>query len=414
MVHYDFETIAERKGSLSVKYAPQVIQRICGNPEALPFWVADMDFPVAPAIQAALAAQASHAVLGYPTFSGLRETFIEWTTKRHAWTPPVSRTVVCPGMLSSLALMTELFIPAGKAIIVPMPAYQPFIRLARHASRPVLEWPMRYDGQTHRFSPDLDLLEHLAPDGNAGLLLLCSPHNPTGHVFTHDELHAIATIAAKNNLAVFSDEIHADLAYPGATHVPFDVVAQRCGCTAITCMAPSKTFNIAGEHYSMAVFSRQDQAKAFIRRLESLFIGTSLLSTVTAMAAYRDGYDWLADLTVFLDSQANHIGHVLESRTASLRLVKPEASFIAFIDCQAIMDRVKADALATPQVYDSRQSPDGGLLSRFFGQRAGIAMNDGSWFGQGYGGFVRFNFGTSRHLVDIALERIISAVEHLG
>ena len=408
---YDFNSIVERSGSLSVKYAPRAIESICNNAHAQPFWVADMDFAVAMEISQAIAEQAAHGVLGYPLFSSLREEFFDWAMMRHQWGPDINRIAIGPGMLTTLALLLDLYTKRGDAVIVPMPAYRPFVQMVRENKRTLVEWHFTYDSKQHRFTIDSNQLEHLIREHHPGTLIFCSPHNPSGRVFSYEELNEVAYLAAKYQIVVISDEIHADLAYPGFKHIPFDTVALENGCRAVTCMAPSKTFNIPGEHYCNAVFTDSDLAKGFITRLHSLFLGTGLFSTVAASAAYRYGYDWLMQLIEYLDVQAHHIEEVL--RPSPIRCIVPEASFIGFIDCSAIVESVAIDATRKPDLYDPAGSPHGGLLSRFFGQRAGIAMNDGSWFGSDYGSFVRFNFGTSRKRVDMALSRMLEAVDRL-
>jgi len=407
---FDFDSSVDRRGSLSLKWDSQEIKSICGNGQALPYWVADMDFTVPPAISEALKAQADHAVLGYPKFTNLQETFCAWARLRHHWQVDKEAVSIAPGMLGSLALLVESLTKEGDGVIVPIPAYQPFIRMVNQLSRKLVLWPMSYNRESAHFSLDFTLMEQLMADTHNRVLLFCSPHNPSGTVFSEEDLAKVAQCAAKNQITVLSDEIHADLAFPESHHIPFNMVAHEQGCVAVTCMAPSKTFNIAGEHFSVAVFSDHAMASRFNDRLRALFLGTGLLSTVAAVAGYQQGYAWLMDLTRHLVGQVDYIDNYLHAHLPLLRLVKPGASFIGFIDCTGIVAAVERDAQANPQLYDPKESPQGGLLSRFFGQRAGIVVNDGSWFGKPYGNFIRFNYGTSRHQVETALHQMEQAV----
>ncbi|PKL11858.1 MAG: cystathionine beta-lyase [Spirochaetae bacterium HGW-Spirochaetae-8] len=414
MNSFDFDIPVDRSGSLSVKWGKQPIKSLCGNPDALPFWVADMDFTVAPGISEALRMQTDHAVLGYPRFDNVQETFCSWTKIRHHWEPDLASVVVAPGMLTSLAVLMDELTIEGDGVIVPLPAYQPFVRMVRNLNRTLVPWDLRYEQSTSCFTLDLERLENCMRQPSTKVLLFCSPHNPTGRVFSAEELTRIATLARDNHVIVLSDEIHADLVYRTANHIPFDVIARRTGCQAVTCMAPSKTFNIAGEHFSVAVCSDTQLAARFSRRQRALFLGTGLLSTVTALAAYREGYAWLMELISYLESQVDFIEMFIQKRIPRLRFVKPQASFIGFFDCSGILEDVRRDAELHPELYDPTSSPDGGLLSRFFGQRAGIVMNDGTWFGDRYGQFVRFNFGTQRARVEEALLRIAKAIDNLS
>lgn len=411
---FDFDTPISRTQSLSVKWNRNAIASICNNADATPHWVADMDFPAPPAVLEALQAQVEHGVLGYPAFGTIASTFTTWSAQRHNWIVDPSMVVPVPGMLASIATLVELYSQPGDGIVVPMPAYKPFIDIIRRLGRTLVEWPMQYNPDSARFTLAIDSLETLLSSPNSPILLFCSPHNPTGRVFGEQELHAVAHIAARSATMVISDEIHADLSFPTSHHIPFDTVARTYGTVCATCMAPSKTFNIAGEHFSIVVCSDQSVRSRLQHRLRALHIAPDLLATVTALAAYGHGYDWLVQLNRHLDSQARLIRELLDHSGTGLRFVVPEASFIGLIDCTAIMTNIEADAAGNPELYQVATSPEGGVLSRFFGQRADIAMNDGSWFGARYGNFVRFNYGTTKAAVEQAIESILAAVARLS
>lgn len=413
MDRFDFTTTIDRTGSLSAKWNRDLITMFCNNPDAIPHWVADMEFPSPPAVRKALEEQAAHGVLGYPYHEEIASTFVQWSETRHGWNVDPSLVSQAPGMLASMALLIELYSEQGDSIVLPMPAYKPFVGIIRGLGRTIVPWPMVYDSDHHRFTLDLSALDALLSRPRCPILLFCSPHNPTGRVFTAEELEVVATILARHGTMVISDEIHADLTYEDIRHIPFDTVARSHGLRCATCMAPSKTFNIAGEHFSIVICSDSAMHSALTRRMRTLHVGPDLLATVTALAAYREGKTWLDDMRAHLGSLAQRIERLLETSDTPLRFVTPQASFIGLIDCEKIIDRVERDAVMNSELYDPKRSPEGGLLSRFFGQRAGIAMNDGSWFGKEYGAFVRFNYGTSGSAVDIAVNAIIGAVKRL-
>ena len=410
---YNFSHITDRRDSLSVKWNKRAIESICNNPEALPFWVADMDFPAPPSVLSALHEQVEHGILGYPLFDTVSTIFSDWVKKRHNWTLDSSLAVPTPGMLATIALLVELLSNVGDSIIVPMPAYQPFVNIIKGLGRTLVPWPLAYDSENACFSLNIAQLEILAKGPNTPLLLFCSPHNPTGRVFTSEELHAVARIAASHALSIISDEIHADLTLFGHTHIPFDIVAKEYQLPCVTCMAPSKTFNIAGEHFSMAVCSDRILYNKLAQRMRALHLSPDLLATTTALAAYEGGYSWLMDLLSHLNKQVTYIDKRLKESKTGLRFVIPEASFIGFIDCAEKMHIIETDASKNPQLYQPSRSPSGGIASRFFGQRAKIAMNDGTWFGKDYTQFVRFNYGTSHTAIEQALDAIIAAVQLL-
>ncbi|HAF85240.1 MAG TPA: cystathionine beta-lyase [Sphaerochaeta sp.] len=411
-MHQDyFSQEVNRRGTLSVKWNPQAIKSIAANEKAEPFWVADMDFLAPPTVVETAIETAKSGVYGYPYVENKEQLFCSWVEKRHSWMINRKDVVICPGMLTSIALLTEMLTKEGDGVIVPLPAYQPFVRIVRNLGRTLIGWPLAYEEKNHRFSLDLEAFEELCKQ--AKLLIFCSPHNPTGMVFSEKELKKVSLIAKRNEVAIISDEIHADLSFK--THHPLLPIATEVGCTAVTCMAPSKTFNIAGEHYSVSIFSDDKLRLAFKRRLEQLFLdGNSFFSTTIALAAYESGEPWLEELLVYLQENIAFMETFFEERLPSLVLIRPEASFIAFIDCSEIIALVEKDALAFPELYDEKKSPSGGLLSRFFGLRADTALNDGSWFGgDAYRGFVRFNYGTRKEKIATALERMEKAVRFL-
>lgn len=411
MNSYEFDTIIDRRDSLSVKWNRAAITGICGNPDAEPFWVADMDWQAPPAVLDAAQALAKHGIYGYPTAPNQRQIFCSWAKELHQMELKASEVVISQGVLTSLATVVEIFTQEGDGIIVGLPAYQPFLRIVNNYRRALLSWPLSYDVQNRRFSLDWETLETLLP--NAKALIFCSPHNPTGITFSADELVTLASLCAKHQVTIISDEIHADLAF--APHHSILDAARATGCNAIVLMAPSKSFNIAGEHYSVTLFSNTEMGDLFIKRREQLYGSSPSTTAMTmAMAAYQEGGPWLKALVDHLKEEAQFAEHYLFERAPSLSLIAPQASFIALIDCSRIIRLVEQDSALHPELYSAEKSPQGGLLSRFFGQRANVAMNDGSWFGgEEYRRFVRFNFAAPRPRVLAALERMAVAVEEL-
>ncbi len=406
-----FSQEVNRRGTLSVKWNPQAIKGIAANEKAEPFWVADMDFLAPPEVVQATVGTAKSGVYGYPYVENKEKLFCSWVEKRHLWKVEQKDVVFCPGMLTSIALLTEMLTSEGDGVVVPFPAYQPFVRIVRNLNRKLLTWPLLYDGESHQFSLDWEKFETLCKQ--AKLLIFCSPHNPSGLTFGEEELKKVALIAKRHQVVIISDEIHADLSFEA--HHPLLPIATEVGCTAVTCMAPSKTFNIAGEHFSVCVFSADKLRLAFMRRLDQLYLGgNSFFSTTIALTAYRTGEPWLQALMTYLRGNIDFMEEFFQERLPSLSFIRPQASFIAFIDCSAILPLVEQDAQAYPDLYDPRKSPNGGLLSRFFGLRAEVALNDGTWFGgDAYRGFVRFNYGTRQEKIASALERMEKAIRFL-
>lgn len=407
----NFDKKTDRRGTLSVKWNRKAIKSIAADEEAEPFWVADMDFTVAHQIAEEAVKTAEAGIYGYPHVEDKQAVFCSWAKKRHNWEVESKQVIISPGMLTSISLLTEILTSEGDGVIVPFPAYQPFMRIVRNHNRNLLTWPLLYDEHTQQFSLDWDAFEVLCEQ--AKLLIFCSPHNPSGIAFSEEELTRLSVTAKNHGVAIVCDEIHADLSF--GKHHPLLPLASAVGCTAVTCMAPSKTFNIAGEHYSVTVFEDDSLKKTFLKRLEQLFLTeTSFFSTTVALAAYEHGYQWLMDLLVYLQGNVELIDQYCNLYIPQIKLVKPKASFITFLDCKELLPLIEKDAQDNPELYDPKNSPSGGLLSRFFGIRAQVALNDGTWFGgEAYRQFVRFNYGTQREAVESALKRMDQAVQFL-
>ncbi|MGI6466757.1 MAG: MalY/PatB family protein [Sphaerochaetaceae bacterium] len=400
-----------RVGTPSVKWDKGAIKSICNNSEALPFWVADMDFKSPLSVINELTKAAEHGVFGYPSFKNIKSSFIKWASYRHNWKVDSSLLLPFSGMLSSIATLIELYSKEGDKIILPMPAYKPFVRIITLLNREVASWPMVFENG--QFQLDFEKFDELVKSTNSPILLFCSPHNPTGRVFSEDELNKVAQISSKHKIVVLSDEIHSDLTYPNHTHIPFDIVAKKYNLECATCISPSKTFNIAGEHFSYVVSCSSEMHNTLSSRQSALGLNPSLLGTTLALAAYDGGKKWLEDLLIYLEKESNSIKNAFEHSGTGLKFILPEASFIGLIDCSSIYDKVVLDSKNNPFLYDESISPEGGLLSRFFGQRASIAMNDGSWFGDNYKTYVRLNFATNKESIDLAIKSIIKAATDL-
>ena len=229
-----FDTLIDRRDTGSVKWDRGAIKGICGNADAEPFWVADMDWQAPPAVLKAAHELADHGIYGYPLAPEQRQIFCRWAEKRHNLELDPAAVVVSQGVLASLATLVEIVSAEGDGIIVPLPAYQPFIRIVNNYRRSLLSWPLAYDHQSWRFSLDWEALEALLP--SAKVLIFCSPHNPTGLTFSHDELVSLCSLCAKHQVTIISDEIHSDLAF--RPHHCLIEAAKGTGCDVIVLMAP--------------------------------------------------------------------------------------------------------------------------------------------------------------------------------
>ncbi len=405
------DAIIDRSNTSSEKYNKTLISTFANNEEAYPYWVADMDFRSPQVILDALQKELTDGILGYGGFPDIKESFLQFAKERHQWEIDPSLVVVAPGMLASVSLLIEMYSNEGDSIVLPFPSYKPFVSIIKGLKRKIVPWHFTYDRKTASFSLDIKKLSSLCETHSPSILLFCSPHNPTGVVFPKETLEEIASVVQSNHMMVISDEIHGDLVYKNYKHTPFHCISHDKKITCGTCMAPSKTFNIAGEHFSIIVCSTPEMKRKVTSRLRALHLGPDLLATVSARAAYKGGLPWLNEVLDYLDHNVTVIKDILKKYNSSIQLVTPKASFIAFLDCTSLYDKVVEDSLIHPDIY--RDQGEGGLLSRFFGVRAKVAMNDGTWFGKEYYNFVRFNFACPTKIVEQGITRLCEAEKEL-
>ena len=402
-----FDETADRRGTNSEKWNKKAIASIAVNGEAEPFWVADMDFKPEPHIKAKAEELSTLGVFGYPSFPTFREIAASWLQKKHNWIVDKENILYSMGLLHGVSMCINLLTNKGDRILVPSPTYRPFRLLCSLNDRVMEDYELGYkDG-----SYFLDRERFIESAKRTKMILFCSPHNPSGLVFSRDELEFVLTTAKDLNIPVVSDEIHGDLVHPGYTHIPMGKANENIGAETVTLMAPSKTFNVAGEHSAIAVFSSDATLKRFKHAQDALWVSEPgyLIGELTE-AAYKDGLEWNKDLCKYLGENAELINSFFAENDLGIKMVNGKASFVTFLDCTGVYDKIKKKVEETPEKYESTS---GGVLSRFFGVEALVAMNDGSWFGEQYYKFVRFNYGTSRDKVYNALLRIKKAVESL-
>lgn len=385
-VQYDFDTPISRAGTHSEKYDARA--RIFGTDAVQPLWVADMDFAAPPAVTAALVARAQHPIYGYTDApDSLYAVIRDWLQRRHQWAVAREDILLTAGVVGSLHAAALAFAGPGDGVIVQPPVYFPFFSAVTRSDRHLLLNPLiEADGH---WQIDFDHLERCAADG-AKALLLCSPHNPVGRVWRHDELEQILAIARRHKLVIFSDEIHADLIYPGERHIPLATLA-RPGDRIVTAMAPSKTFNLPGLGLSFLISSDPALRDELRRVLAGLHVGNSNPFSLTAAeAAYREGGDWLDQLMAYLRDTQTAVTELLTAELPQVRVTKAEGTYLLWLDCRGL----------------GLNDVD---LQRLLVDDAGLGLSPGTLFGQGGSGFMRLNIGAPRAEILAAMQRLVRA-----
>lgn len=385
-MQYDFDQVIERRNTRSSKW-DNVGARV-GNPNALPMWVADMDFRSPQPVIDALRERVELGIFGYPfAHQDFFQEVVQWQKRRHGWEVGKSSVLyvssVIPAMFSAVQCLTK----PGDKVLIMRPVYYPFTHAIEDNGRVVANCPLVE--RSGHYEIDFEALETIAADPDVKLMLLCNPHNPVGRVFTREQLINIGKICLKYNVLIFSDEIHGDIVYSDHMHIPIASLSSDISQITVTAVAPSKTFNLAGLR-TAAVIAENEHIH---RRLAAQFDSNkcALVSTFGldgCIAAYRYGEEYLEQLLVYLQGNIDFLDGYLKSQVPKIRLIRPEGTFLMWLDCREL-GMSDAD------------------LDDFFTQRAEVALDKGVWFGTGEGtGFMRMNIACPRSTLENALEKI--------
>ena len=386
----DFDSYISRNGTASVKYDTRVDN--FGRSDVIPLWVADMDFAAPKAVQNALIARATHPIYGYTTDSeSLYEALKSWYSKRYNWTINREWIMFCPGVVPSLHASIFALTKLCDSIIVQPPVYAPFLALPKLTGRNLVVNPLMLTD--NRYYVDLNHLERCVVNG-ARLLLLCSPHNPVGRVWQHQELMEILKICEQYDVTVISDEIHSDLIYPNARHTPLAQLAGNA-VKVITAVSPSKTFNIPGLGLSALIVSDQGDRTAIRKIFETWSVGVfNPFSLVAFEAGYREGAEWLDELLKYLTDTRHFIRKFLQQNLPRIKMIESEGTYLLWLDCREL------------KLSDLQ-------LKQFFVEKAGVGLSPGILFGEQGSGFMRMNMAAPRNCIAQALEQIARAAQRM-
>jgi cystathionine beta-lyase len=386
---YNFDKIIDRSNTSAIKYDAR--ERIFGRNDVLPLWVADMDFEVAPEIAKAIEDRAKHKVFGYtlrcPEYY---EVIQDWIKKRYKWNVSKDHISFSPGVVSALAMALIAFTKPGDKVIVQSPVYFPFFSTIENNGRRVLNNQLLDKGDTYEM--DFEKLDAQI-DNETRMMYLCNPHNPVGRAWTPAELKKLADIAQKHNIIVVSDEIHADIIFNGHTHTPFASVSKYATQNTITCMAPSKTFNLAGLSTSMVVIENEQMLKTYNYMIESFHIGLTNPFGLNALkAAYGKGEPWLEALLVYLERNRDFAYDFVEKELPGIKAYKPDATFLMWLDFRDL--NFTKTQLHKLIVHDAK-----------------LGLSDGAIFRDGGEGFQRLNFGAPKAVIEKGLNQLKSALK---
>ena len=386
-MNYNFDEVVCRKHTDALKL--EALAPRWGRTDLLPMWVADMDFKTPPFIVEVMKKRMECEVFGYTVKpESWYEAIISWQKRRHKWTITKEMISFVPGVVPALAMAVQAFTQRGEKVMIQQPVYNPFAQVIRNNHRELVNCPLELkDGQ---YYINFKLFEKKIK--GCKLFLFCHPHNPGGRVWTREELEKVATICAQNNVIIVADEIHADLTLLPYEHIPFASVSEEAKQNSVVFASPSKAFNMAGLATSYAVIANP----TLRRRFESYVEGNELaagnvFAFNTIVAAYNKGEEWLQQMLTYVQGNIDEVVSYIKENIPQLKVIIPQASYLVFIDFSALqLNQKDIVALCT--------------------NRAHLALNDGSIYGEEGNGYMRINLACPRSVVRQALAQLKNAI----
>ena len=385
---YDFDRIVPRRNTNSVKYD---FPEIFGKPkDVIPLWVADMDFPAPPEVIERIKEAVDHGIFGYSEAGpAYIQALSRWFAEYFDFQTQADWLIKTPGVVFAVATAIRAFTQTGDPVIIQEPVYHPFKALIEANGRRVINNPLIFkDG---RYLMDFEDLEKKLKDSGAGLLILCSPHNPVGRVWDRAELESLSRLCLKHGCLVLADEIHCDFVRTGHKQISWGTLSSDALENSIICTAPSKTFNLAGLQAANIFIPRFDLRDSFREAMGRCgYHGLNTLALTAAQAAYELGRPWLEELKIYLEGNLDYLKKVT-SELPGVELIEPEGTYLIWLDFRAL-------GLKGPE------------LDELLVKKAGLWLDDGRKFGAAGEGFSRLNSACPRSTLKTAMEKLKRAL----
>lgn len=387
---HNFDQLIGRQDTGSIKW--DETERLFGNKDILPMWIADMDFRSPLPVIEALKKRAEQGIFGY---TARPESYLQavqaWMKNRHGW--DIQKEWLChsPGIITALNIIISIFTQPDEKVLIQPPVYPPFRKAVENQDREVVLNPLVLKNGTYVM--DKQDLEQKLTDPKVALMILCSPHNPVGRVWTEEELRAVVDLCIKNNVLIVSDEIHSDLVFRnGSRHIPLAGLSAEAADHTIVCSAPSKTFNLAGLQISGIIIPNLKRRRIFLKQMQKFALSSpNAFGIVAAEAAYRKGGEWLDQCLGYIKGNFEYVDHFLSENIPELKLIHAEGTYLGWIDCRNLGLTKKE-------------------LETLMLKKANLAFNQGYTFGKEGEGFERINLACPRQLVEEAMVRLERAV----
>ena len=384
---YDFDEIIVRRDTNAEKWDS------VADGDVLPMWVADMDFRTAPAIINALQRRVSHGIFGYTRVPDeYYKAVSEWFSRRHGWKPEREWFICTTGVVPAISAIIKALTVPGDKVIIQTPVYNCFFSSIRNNGCEIADSPLIYENNTYRM--DYEDLERKAADERTKVMLLCNPHNPAGRVWTKEELTKVGEICLRHNVTVISDEIHCELVYPGYTYTPFASLSEEFQRRCVTCVSPSKAFNIAGLQIANIIAQDEETRRKIDKAINiNEVCEVNPFGVEAAMAAYsEEGEEWLLQLLDYLKGNYDCMKEFCEKHLPDFPIVKLEGTYLVWMNCERL------------------HIPSGTLEKRLI-EEAKLWINPGTLYGAEGEGFMRWNIACPRAVMIKGLKRFRNFVQ---
>lgn len=381
---YDFDTPVDRRNTYSLKWDVKENE--------LPMWVADMDFQTAPEVREAIQRRAAHGVFGYSIVpEEWYQAYIRWWENRHGFRMDVEWLIFCTGVVPAISsIVRKLTTPAEKVLVLT-PVYNIFFNSILNNGRQVLEGRLQYDGEA--YSIDYEDLEAKLADPQTSMLIFCNPHNPVGKIWSAEELRKVGELCRKHHVVVVSDEIHCDLTEPGLGYVPFASVSEDCRNNSITCIAPTKAFNLAGMQTAAVCVPDPVLRHKVWRGLNTDEVAEpNAFAIQAAVAAFTRGGEWLDELRSYLHENKVWTTQYIQKEIPRLKVVASQATYLMWLDCSGLTDSSEE-------------------LADVIRESTGLYLSEGGQYGGDGTHFLRLNVACPRSVLEDGLNRLKKGVE---
>lgn len=362
------------------------------GPGELPMWVADMDFETSPAIVDALQKKLNHRIFGYATVPDTYyDAVAQWWAKRHQFSIQKEWIMFCTGVVPAISSIVRKMTKVGDKVLILAPVYNIFYNSIKNNQREVLGSDLVYD--SHHYSIDFDDVEKKLADPDTTIMIFCNPHNPIGKVWDRQDLEKLGKLCVKHKVLILSDEIHCDLTHPGYRYIPFASVSEEIAQNSITCVAPTKTFNLAGIQTSSIIVPNPEIRKLVHRSINTDEVAEpNAFAIEAAISAYTEGEPWLQALLDYLMTNKQYLEHFVVSQLPQLRVIHSEATYLAWIDCRTVTHDVNN-------------------LCKLIREETGLYVSEGTIYGGNGHEFIRLNYACPRERLVDGLQRLKKGVE---